>query len=145
MTDDSTEPTDGRSAAGAGFSTTEKAIGGWAAYEHPLISSAVAGRMLESETDPTRQRQLTTFRRAALLWWGAGLVAAVIGAIVVISIASGHGLIGGRCRGGPDKFDAMNITYQSNHGNHWTATYPCVNGGSTTVPVPRRAVPGGGR
>jgi hypothetical protein len=145
MTDDSTEPTDGRSAAGTGFSTTEKAIGAWAAYEHPLISSAVAGRMLESETDPTRRSQLTTFRRATMLWWVAGLVAALIGAIVVISIASGHGLTGGACRGGPDKFDAMNITYQSNDGNHWTATYPCVNGGSTTIPVPRRKVPGGGR
>lgn len=144
MDEASTEPTDGRSASAGGFSTEEKALGAWAAYEHPLASSFVAGKMLQSESDPIRRRQLTTFRKAALLWWGAGLVLAVIGVIIFIAVASGHGFGGGGCRGGPDKFDAMNITYYSSDGRHWTATYPCRNGGSTTMPVPRNAVPGGG-
>ena len=108
----------------------------------------VASRILESETDPTRRRQLATFRRAALLWWVAGLVVAVIAAIVVISIASAPGLTGfpgGACRGGPDKFDPMSTTYESVDGAHWTATYPCMKGRSTTIPVPWRDVPAGGR
>jgi len=139
-----TDPATAQSASADGFSAGEKAVGVWAGYEHPLASSLVAGGMLRSEANPTRRRQLTTFRNAALLWWGVGLVVAVIAGIIVISVASGHGRGGGACRGGPDKFDAMNITYQSSDGKHWTATYPCRNGGSTTIPVPRKAVPGGG-
>jgi len=67
----------------------------------------------------------------------------VIGVIVIVAIASSNGP-GGDCRGGPDTFDAMNTTYQSADGKHWTATYPCVNGGSTTLPIARKDVPGGG-
>jgi hypothetical protein len=126
-----------------GFTAAEKAVGAWAAYKHPVVSSLVANEMLDSETSPSRRRQLTTLRNAATMWWVVGLIAAVVGVVVIATIASSNGF-GGGCRGGPDKFDAMNITYQSSDGTHWTATYPCLNGGSTTLPVPRRDVPGGG-
>jgi hypothetical protein len=144
MGSETEEPDDASPPKDAGFSTAEKAVGVWAAYEHPVASAVVANHMLGSETDPTRRRQLTTWRNNSVVWICVGVAVAIIGLVVVLSFASSHGLVGDSCRGGPDKTDPMNTTYDSSDGKHWTATYPCVNGGSTTVPVPRRLVPGGG-
>lgn len=51
---------------------------------------------------------------------------------------------GGACKGGADTMEPENTVYQSSDDKHWTATYPCLDGGSTTVPVPLRSVPGAG-
>jgi hypothetical protein len=126
--------------SGTGFSSAEKIIGAAAAYQAPLVSGLAASELARNETDPVRRRQLTVFRNASFAWWGVGILVAIIGLVVVVSFASSHGA-GGSCRGGPDKFDATGVTYQSTDGKHWTATYPCVRGGSTTIPVPRRQVP----
>lgn len=129
-----------------GFTTVEKLAGAVAGYEAPLISSIAASAMLRSETDPVRRRQLETFRKLSLLWWALGLVVALIGIIVVLSFANSHGVGGasGKCRGGADLHDPMGTRYQSVDGNHWTVTYPCNDGGSTTMPIDRSLVPGGG-
>jgi hypothetical protein len=131
--------------AGQGFTTAEKFIGAVAGYEAPLVSGIAATAMLRSETDPVRRRQLETFRRLSLLWWALGLVVALIGIIVVLSFANSHGAggVSGKCRGGPDTFDPMRTTYQSADGTHWTVTYPCLDGGATTMPIDRSLVPGG--
>ena len=64
----------------------------------------------------------------------------------MLSFANSHGAGGarGKCRGGADTFDPMGTTYQSTDETHWTVTYPCLGGGSTTMPIDRTLVPGGG-
>ena len=68
-----------------------------------------------------------------------GVIAAIIGLIVIFSVASSQTE---SCRGGIDRMQPP--TYDST-GNHWTATYQCNNGGSTTKPIPANRVTGGGR
>lgn len=128
-----------------GFSTAEKVVGAVAAYRAPLTSGIVASAMARNETDPVRKRQLTTLRNAALTWWIVGIVVAIIAIGVGLGIAtsSSSSSSGSSCRGGIDHFSPP--TYRSIDGKHWTATYPCTKGGSKTVPVPRREVPGEGR
>lgn len=55
-----------------GFTASEKALGAWAAYKHPLVSGIAADVLAHSEPSPTRRRQLAFFNRAAFLW-GASL------------------------------------------------------------------------
>jgi hypothetical protein len=125
-----------------GFSDLEKIAGVAAAYKAPLASGLVASALLKNETDPVRRRQLEQFRKMSLAWWAVG---AAVGLVVLISVlavwSSAGGGGGGSCRGGPDRFDVIGTTFQSSDGEHWTATYPCRNGGSTTVPIPKRLVP----
>lgn len=73
------------------------------------------------------------------MWWGLGIAVAVIALIVILSVWSAAG---DSCRGGPDKLDALGTTYRSSDGEHWTATYQCRDGGSTTMPIPKAQVPG---
>ena len=131
---------------GTGFSDAEKLIGAAAAYKAPLASSLAASYLLSKESDPEKRRQLERFRKLSLGWLAAGVVVAIVGLIVIVSFASSHGLGGGDsgCKGGIDTMDPMNTTYMSDDKNHWTATYPCIDGGHTTVPVPAASVPGGG-
>jgi len=127
-----------------GFSTAEQLIGAAAAYRAPLTSSVAASALLRHESDPIRRRQLTTLRNVSLGWWGVGAVVTVIGFVIVLSSFASRGALGGGCTGGPDKFAVEQTTYETVDQVHWTATYPCVDGGSTTVPVRRAAVPGEG-
>jgi hypothetical protein len=129
-----------------GFSTPEKLIAAAAVYRAPIASSLAASAMLRDETDPTRRRQLTTMRNLSLIWWGVGAVGAIIGLVVVLSFANFHGAgPGGGCRGERDQYAVEDITYQSSDGKHWTGTYPCTEGGSTTIAVARSEVPVEGR
>src|SRR5690348_16160143 len=109
------------------FSAAERIIGGGSAYKAPLASSAAAKFMLRYETNPERREQLERYGTGALVWFGVGLVAAIVAMIVVITMVSNHGT-GGSCRGGIDRFEPP--TYQSTGNNRWTATYACHDGGS---------------
>jgi hypothetical protein len=129
----------------SGYSTVAKAAALSAGFEHPLLSSLVAGELLQHETDPMRRRQLERFRSASRTWWVVGLVAGVVMLLIVLVIASSTYSASDSCSGGIDRMDPMNTTYESTDGTHWTATFPCQNGGETTVPVPRAQVPGAGR
>jgi len=92
---------------------------------------------------PTRRRQLAFLSRAAFAWWAVGIAVAIVAVITFLSF-DGHGAVSGGCHGEPNKLDPMNTTYQSADGEHWTAIYPCVGGGTTAMPVPAADVPGGG-
>jgi hypothetical protein len=125
-----------------GYSTAEKVIGAAAAYTHPLGSSVVASAMLSREDDPVRRNQLNTLRRGAMTWWAVSAGVGLIAVIIVLIAVSHSGGAGASCSGGPDKFDVMGTTYQSTDNRNWTVTYPCRNGGSETIPIARRKVPG---
>ena len=125
-----------------GFSAAEKLIGVDAANKAPLTSSAAATFMLRYETNPQRREQSERHRGGALVWLGVGLVAAIIAAVVIIAVASSHAM-GASCRGGINRYEPP-TKYQSTGNGPWTATYPCRNGGSKTVRVPAKQVPGGG-
>jgi hypothetical protein len=45
------------------------------------------------------------------------------------------------CKGGIDI--TVPPSYDSTDGKHWTGTFACMNGGTTTKPVPPSQVPGG--
>lgn len=138
---DADEPSVG---ATPGFSATEKIIGVAAAYRNPLATGVVAGALLRGETNPERRGQLSALRKGALVWWAVSIGVAVVVFVIVLNAVTHTSGAGGPCKGGPDKFDALNITYQSDGNRHWTATYPCHAGGSTTIPVARDKVPGAG-
>jgi hypothetical protein len=144
--DGASDASTGSAAPGSreGFSELEKIAGAGAASEAPLASGLVASALLKNETDPLRRRQLEQFRKASLTWWIVGSVVGLVVLIIVVAMmwSSAGGGASGSCRGGPDKSDGTSTTFQSRDGKHWTATYPCMNGGSTTVPIPKRLVPG---
>jgi hypothetical protein len=133
-----TEESDSIDRSEDGFSPAEKLIGLGAAYKAPLASSAAATFMLRYETNPERREQLERYRRGALIWFSVGIAAAIVAVIIIVSVVASHNAT---CRGGIDRFTPP--TYTSS-GSHWTATYQCNNGGSKTVRVPAKQVPGGG-
>ena len=92
----------------------------------PFISLVAALVMRGSETRPSRLASLKTWAIASGAWLGTGFLIAIL---VFASIAGGGG-----CRGGMDPFGLPE--YSSHDGQHWTATYPCVDGGRTSTPLP---------
>jgi len=92
----------------------------------PFIALIVALIMRGSETRPKRLAFLKTWALASGIWLATGFLLAIL---VFASIAGGGG-----CRGGMDQFGLPE--YTSMDGQHWTARYPCVNGGSTSIPLP---------
>jgi hypothetical protein len=91
----------------------------------PFIALVVALVMRGSETRPTRRASLKTWAIASSAWLATGFLIAIL---VLASIT------GGGCRGGMDPFGLPE--YSSQDGQHWTATYPCVDGGTTSTPLP---------
>lgn len=142
MGDEPATPGDGAT-EDLGFGTAEKALGAWAAYEHPLVAGLTANALSHSESNPTRRRQLVLLSRAAFAWWAIGVAVAIVAVIAFFSF-TGHGVGSSECPGEPNKLDPMNTTYRSADGEHWTAIYPCVGGGTTAIPVPAANVPGEG-
>lgn len=92
----------------------------------PFIALVAALVMRGSETRPTRRASLKTWAIASGAWLGTGFLIAIL---VFASIAGGGG-----CRGGMDPFGLPE--YHSSDSQHWTATYPCVDGGRTSTPLP---------
>jgi hypothetical protein len=116
-----------------------------ATFMAPFISVVVASVLLGSEQAPARQRQLRTWRNASAAWLAVyALFVVILFSAVLNAFDNGVPGSSGACRGGIDDFDWTGTSYTSIDGKHWTAVYPCVDGGSTTVPVAASAVPGGG-
>jgi hypothetical protein len=92
----------------------------------PLISLIVALVMRGSETRPKRRAFLKTWATASAAWLLTGWL---VGLILITSISGGSG----GCNGGIDRFSPP--TYRSTDGIHWTATYDCRDGGTTTRPA----------
>lgn len=90
----------------------------------PFIALVVALLMRGSETRPSRLGFLRSWAIASGAWLVTGFL------IAIIAFAS---IVGG-CRGGIDEFGLPE--YRSSDGRHWTATYPCVDGGHTSTPIP---------
>jgi hypothetical protein len=95
----------------------------------PFIALVVALVMRGSETRPTRLAFLKTWAIASGAWLATGFL------IVVLALGTVAG--GSACRGGIDEFGLPE--YSSRDGRHWTATYPCVEGGKTSTPLPGTA------
>jgi hypothetical protein len=91
----------------------------------PFIALVVALVMRGSETRPTRRSFLRTWAIASGAWLISGYLLACVAFVSVT---------GGECQGGMDEFGLPE--YSSTDGQHWTATYPCVDGGKTSTPLP---------
>lgn len=92
----------------------------------PFIALVVALVMRGSETRPKRRAFLKTWAVASGAWLATGFLVAII---AISSIGAGGG-----CRGGIDEFGLPE--YVSTDDEHWTAIYPCLEGGTTTTPAP---------
>jgi hypothetical protein len=91
----------------------------------PFIALVAALIMRGRETRPKRLAFLRTWAIASGAWLATGF-------LFVIIIAASIG--GSACRGGMDQFGLPE--YSSTDGQHWTATYACVNGGRTSTRLP---------
>ena len=97
----------------------------------PFIALVAALIMRGSETRPSRLSFLKTWAIASAAWLATGFLIFII---FLASVTGGGGGGGGECRGGMDPFGLPE--YSSNDGQHWTAHYPCVDGGTTSTPLP---------
>jgi len=100
----------------------------------PFIALIAALVMRGNETRPSRRSFLKNWAIGSAAWLATGWL---IGAILFVSVAGG--VVGGGCRGGIDQFGIP--SYRSTDGQHWTAIYPCVDGGYTEKPAPPGSVP----
>ena len=92
----------------------------------PFIAIIVALVMRGSETRAKRRSFLRSWAIASAVWLATGFI--------LVLLAAGS-IFGGGCKGGIDEFGIP--SYSSSVGSdHWTAIYPCREGGSTTTPVP---------
>ena len=99
----------------------------------PFISLIVAAVIRAGETRPKRRAFLTTWLYASAAWLVTGWL------VALLLLGPLLGGVGG-CKGGIDTFGPpVNLT--STDGIHWTATYPCRDGGTTTTPAPPGTVP----
>jgi amino acid transporter len=110
-------------------------VAGIAAFVAPFLSAIGAIALLDKEHRPRRRQQLKT-------WLGGSIAWLVVGVLVVIVLVASHGGGASGCRGGIDDLTPPN--YFSSDGQHWIATYQCIDGGSTDRAVPASEVPGGG-
>jgi hypothetical protein len=93
----------------------------------PFIALVAALIMRGSETRPSRLAFLKTWAIASAAWLATGFLLFII---FMASVTGG----GGGCQGGMDPFGLPE--YSSSDGQHWTALYPCVDGGTTSTPLP---------
>jgi hypothetical protein len=100
----------------------------------PLISLIIALVMRSSEQGPRRRRFLKNWAVASGAWLCTGWI------LALIVFSSSGAFSGGGCKGGPDPF-GVPISFTSTDNKHWTATVPCVNGGTTTRPARKGEVP----
>ena len=99
----------------------------------PMIALFIALAMRTTETAEPRRRFLKNWAiGSAASWLCTGWLIAVI---AFSSAGGGVGTWG--CRGGIDQLTPP--TYISSDGKHWTATYTCENGGTTSRRIPRPA------
>ena len=111
-----------------------------ASFDAPVVSALAATGMLATETDPAKRRQLQTWRNTSYVVIAIGAVFAIVAIVVFVAISNNAAA----CKGGKDPFGPA-ISYTSSDNVHWTGTFNCVNGGTTTVPVPASEVPGAGQ
>ena len=57
----------------------------------PLVSALAATLLLHTESDPERRRELTELRRDSLIWGTVGLVVAIVGLLILLSVLSSNG------------------------------------------------------
>jgi hypothetical protein len=57
----------------------------------PLVSALAATLLLRTETDAERRRELTELRRESLIWGTVGLVVAIIGLVILLSVLPSSG------------------------------------------------------
>ena len=100
----------------------------------PLISLIVAVVMRSSERGSKRRGFLKNWAVASGAWLCTGWL------VALLVISSSGAMSGGGCRGGADPF-GVPISFTSTDNKHWTATVPCVNGGTTTRPARKGEVP----
>ncbi|HYX83573.1 MAG TPA: hypothetical protein VE777_01260 [Gaiellales bacterium] len=116
---------------------SEMTLGAWLlTIFMPFIALVAALLLRGSESRPRRRPFLRTRAVASAAWLCTGWV---LGLIVVFSLASTS--VGGGCQGGPDPV-GVPLEFTSSDNRHWTATVPCVNGGTTTRPARPGEVPG---
>jgi hypothetical protein len=93
----------------------------------PVISLIAALALRADQRSQAKRRQLTTWAIGSSAWL-------VVYGIVLFAVASSIASSGlGGCKGGIDRLDQP--SYSSSDGTHWTATYQCWNGGTTTRPA----------
>jgi hypothetical protein len=97
----------------------------------PFIALIAALIMRGSETRPKRLDFLKNRAIASAAWLAVGVI---VGVIAFSAIAGSGG-----CKGGIDRFSPP--SYESTDGVHWTAIYPCRDGGTTRTPAPPGSVP----
>ena len=103
----------------------------------PFISLIAALALRAQEMRPARREQLKSWAIASGAWLATGWVIGIIVFASVVSAVSSPG-----CKGGIDL--TVPPSYESSDGQHWVGTFACMNGGTTTKPVPASQVPGGG-
>jgi hypothetical protein len=94
----------------------------------PFIALIAALVIRRSEQRPSRRQFLKTWAIASGIWLATGWL---VGLLFLASFSAGAGA----CKGGIDEF-APPIRYASTDDQHWTGTFPCVDGGTTSTPVP---------
>ena len=100
----------------------------------PFISLIIALVMRSSEQGAKRRGFLKNWAIASGAWLCAGFV------FFLIAFSSGGAFSGGGgCKGGPDPFGLPSFVSTDN--KHWTATVPCVGGGTMTRPAKPGEVP----
>jgi hypothetical protein len=102
----------------------------------PFIALIVALVLRSREVIQSRRQFLKNWAIGSAAWLCTGWLIALI---VFASAGPAHPA---SCKGGIDQLTPP--TYESSDGHHWTATYECMNGGTTTRSVPASQVPGGG-
>jgi len=102
----------------------------------PFIALIAALVLRAQQMRPARRQQLKNWAIASAAWLATGWL------IVIILFAGAFSAVHtSGCKGGIDQ--AVPPSYQSSDGQHWVGTFACMNGGTTTKPVPANQVPGG--
>jgi hypothetical protein len=130
------QPSPIATAAGAPASLPDEPYGsgmslgaGLLTFFAPFVALVAALIMRGSETRPARRAFLKTWAIASGVWLATGFLF-----VIIVFASIGGGGLGGGCRGGMDPFGLPE--YTSSDGQHWKATYPCVDGGRTSSPLP---------
>jgi hypothetical protein len=98
----------------------------------PLIAIIAALVLRGSEHSPRRRQFLKWWAIGTAGWMCSGFVIALVGFISLLPGAAG-------CQGGINR--AVPPSFTSSDGQHWTAVYTCMNGGTMEKPAPPGSVP----
>ena len=130
-------PTGGTSPTAGSADADDEPFPGWAGLAAaaavivaPFISLIAALAMRSSEQRPSRRSFLKSWAIWSGVWLGTGFVIVLI---AFGALASGSGVLGGGCKGGPDTLTPP--SYVSKDSKHWTAIVPCLDGGTKTRPA----------